>query len=413
MNKEFLDAIVALAEEKNIEVDVVFAAVEASLAAAYRKDFGTPEQNIKAEVDRKTGKFRLFDVKEVVDEYPDYINEEIARREAIERGEEVAPREKEEYKEGEEPRKKLRELILRAAAKKIKKDAKLGDIIRTEITPPGSFGRIAAQTAKQVIIQRLREAERDAVFADFKDKQGEVMNAIVQRIEGNTIFVDLGTTSGILFPSEKIRGERYSIGQRIRVYIKEVREGKRGPEVIVSRACKEFVHKLFELEVPEIYAGTVQIKAIAREAGSRTKLAVATDRDEIDPVGSCVGQRGTRVQTVIGELAGEKIDIIEWDADEQKFIENALSPAKISSIELDKESRRAKVLVVQDQLSLAIGKDGQNVRLASKLADYEIDIVEADSPEEKDGLSALEQEVPAEQKKASDSKKEKDSSPEA
>jgi len=346
LGKNFLEAVTQLAEEKNIDRKVVLETIEAALAAAFRKDYGEPEQNVKVEIDNKTGDFKVFDEKTVVKE----LDEEMEKRE--------------------------REFILLEEAKKKKKTAKEGDVIKEDITPEEtSFGRIAAQTAKQVVIQRIREAEREAVYDEYKDKEGDVLNATVQRQEGSTIFMDLGTAVGVMYPQDQVRGENYAVGQRYKVYIREVKIGPKGPEILVSRTDAGLVKKLFSLEVPEIYSGTVEIKGLVREAGSRSKMAVYTEDENIDPIGSCVGQKGTRVQTVKAELGGENIDIIIWDEDPKKFIINSLSPAKIKEVKLDTETKEALVEVEEDQLSLAIGKSGQNVRLAAKLTGWKIDIV--------------------------------------
>ena len=252
---------------------------------------------------------------------------------------------------------------------------KVGDIIETKLGVPEEYGRMAAQTAKQVIVQRLREAERDHIFNEYKDKEGELVLGTIQRKEGRRIIVDLGKASAILPMEEQIRTERYNVGARLNFFIVEVRIGNKGPEIILSRTHPEIVKELFATEVPEIAAGTVEIKSISREAGSRSKIAVMAHDENIDPVGSCVGQRGSRVQTVINELGGEKIDIIEWDDDIKKFISNSLSPAEIEGITLDKETKIASVQVADNQLSLAIGRNGQNVRLAAKLTGWKIDIV--------------------------------------
>ncbi len=346
MPQEFELAIEQICEEKGISKEKVIEAIKAALASAYKKDYGKKGQNVRAEFDLKTGKSKIFDIKEVVEEV------------------EKPPRE-----------------ITLEEAKKIKKDAKVGDVLETEVTPKEvHFGRIAAQTAKQVITQHIREAEREAIISTFKEKEGEVIAVVIQRIEKGTVFVNLGPASGILFTSEQIPHEPLRVGQRIKVYISEVKMGARGPEILVSRVHPKMVEKLFELEVPEIAAGTVKIKSVAREAGARTKIAVFTDQKDIDPIGSCIGQRGTRVQTVISEIAGEKIDIIMWDEDPVKFIANALSPAKVISVKLDEKKKHSLVEVAEDQLSLAIGKAGQNVRLAVKLTGWKIDVV----PEKKE-----------------------------
>ncbi len=349
--QEFQLAIEQIAAEKNIPLESIIETIEAALAAAYRKDFGKPEENIRVKFDPATGGSKVYDVKTVTDKIPEDLEEQ---KEA-----------------GINPK----EFILLEDAKKIKKDAKLGDEIVTELTPPENYGRIAAQTAKQVIIQRLREAEREIVSREFKGKEGEIINGSVQRIEGRNVYVDLAQATGVLYPHEQIPGETYTVGLRLKVYVAEVRESTKGPEIILSRSHPKFVSKLFELEVPEIYSNVVQIKEIAREAGSRTKLAVWTDQEGVDAVGSAVGQRGTRVQTVIAELGGEKIDVVEYSDDPDTFLRNAMSPAKILKVDLNEEEKRAKIQVDDDQLSLAIGKGGQNVRLAAKLTGWKIDVV--------------------------------------
>ena len=345
MNEQLEQALDQLAEEKGISRAELISMIEASLAAAFRKDYGQKNQNIVVKFDPETMGTKVYDVKTVV----------------------ATPEEAEE-----DPQK----FIDLETARDIKKSYKAGDEIVTEVPPKQgtSFGRIAAQTAKQVIIQKLREAERNAQFSDFKSKERTLQNGIVQRVEGDTILVDLGKATGVLFPSEQIRNENYSIGQRVKVLILHVEPATKGPKITLSRSHPDMVRKLFELEVPEIYNGSVEIKAVAREAGSRSKIAVFSNQDGVDPIGSCVGQKGSRVQTVMAELGGEKIDIIEWSEDPVKFIANALSPAKILNVQLDEESKEAKVGVLEDQLSLAIGKAGQNVRLAARLTGWKIDI---------------------------------------
>jgi len=264
-----------------------------------------------------------------------------------------------------------------ADAKKIKKKAVVGDVIEIELESHSDYGRVAAQTAKQVIIQRIREAERDAMFSEYKEKEGEIVTGVVQRIEGRNVYVDIGKSVGVLFPSEQVQGEVARMGQRLKVYIAKVESDPKGPGITLSRIHPDMVKKLFELEVPEIFAGTVEIKSIAREAGARTKIAVWSNEDGIDPIGSCVGQKGTRVQAVIDELGGEKIDIIEWNEKPEKFIAQAISPAKVLNVELHEDNHQAVVTVPEDQLSLAIGRQGQNVRLAAKLTGYKIDVMGA------------------------------------
>jgi N utilization substance protein A len=341
MNEQLQQALEQIEEEKGISQQEILSMIEASLAAAFRKDYGNRDQNIEVEFNPENLSARVFDVKTVVETIED------------------------EQKE-----------VDVEAAQGLQKGAKVGDVIRTEVTPEdgAQYGRIAAQTAKQVIIQKLREAERNMQFSDFKAKERTLVSGMVQRIEGDTILVDLGKGTGVLFPSEQIRGEKYTIGQRLKVLVLHVEPGQRGPKITLSRSHPDIVRKLFELEVPEIYNGIVEMKAVAREAGSRSKIAVFSTQDGVDPIGACVGQKGTRVQTVMAELGGEKIDIIEWNEDTVKFIANSLSPAKILNVQLNEEEKAANVGVLEDQLSLAIGKAGQNVRLAARLTGWKIDI---------------------------------------
>lgn len=338
-SSQFLSAISAIAEEKGISKEVILETIEAALAAAYRKDFGQKEQIIAATIDPKTEKTRIFVVHKIVKEVEDSVKE-----------------------------------ISLKEAKKIDKKAKIDGEIREEVFPPAEYGRVAAQTAKQVILQRLREAERDIIFKEYQEKVGQLIAGTVQRIEGDVVMVDIGKTSGILFPSEQSRSDKYYTGQRFKVYIVEVQSSGKDPQVIISRAHPEMIRKLFENEVPEITAGTVELKAIAREAGVRSKVAVYSSEEAIDPVGSLVGRRGVRVQSVMAEIGEEKIDIVLWDDDVKQFIINALAPAKIDEVELDKKTQTAKIKVAADQLSLTIGKSGQNVRLASKLTGWQIEV---------------------------------------
>lgn len=347
----FMQAIEELCEEKGLDKETVLETVEAALAAAYRKDYGKARQVIRAKLDPVTGDADMFKVTEVV--------EEVENPEA--------------------------EISLEDA-KKINKKHKIGDEIIEALPKEESFGRIAAQTAKQVIIQRIREAERDMIFDEYKDREGVVVNGSVQQIDGKNIIISLGKANAIMFPSDQIRDENYYIGQRLKVYIKEVSQTARGPQILVSRSDEGLIKGLFELEVPEIANDVVEIKNVAREAGSRTKIAVATNDPNVDPIGSCVGQRGTRVQSVLAEIGEEKIDIVLWDEDLEKFIVNALSPAKTEKIVISSKDNKAVVFVPEDSLSLAIGKNGQNVRLASKLTGWGIDIekVEGETDEKKE-----------------------------
>lgn len=345
MNDQLLQALEQLEEEKGIAREELLAMIEAALAAAFRKDYGERNQNVVVKFDPENMGVKVYDIKTVV----------------------ATPEEAEE-----DPQK----LIDMEAAKELKKNPKAGEEIKTEITPEAgtNFGRIAAQTAKQVIIQKLREAERNLQFSEFKSKERTLVNGVVQRIEGDTVLIDMGKSTGVLFPSEQIRGEKHSIGQRLKVLVLHVEPAAKGPKITLSRSHPDMVRKLFELEVPEIYNGSVEIKSVAREAGSRSKIAVIANQEGIDPIGSCVGQKGSRVQTVMAELGGEKIDIIEYSEDPVKFIANSLSPAKILNVQLNVEDKEAKVGVLEDQLSLAIGKSGQNVRLAARLTGWKIDI---------------------------------------
>lgn len=377
---EIKQAIEQICEEKNIGYDSVIETIEAALAAAYRKDFGEKNQNIKAEFEVDTGGVKVFDVKTVVEdvdlEEQDKEWEEM--RERKEAGENIA-------EEDELKRFNPKTEIMISEAKDIKKVIKVGDELIQALEIPDAFGRMAAQTAKQVIIQRLREVERETIYTDFKAQEGDLTTGTVQRKEGRLVMVDVGNAVGIIPMEEQIMNERYNTGQRLRVLILSVEMTNKGPQIVLSRSHPDVLKEIFSMEVPEISAGTVEIKAIAREAGARSKVAVWTDDENIDPVGSCVGQRGTRVQTIINELNGEKIDIIEWDDDTEKFIANALSPAKVLGINLDEKERIAKVQVASDQLSLAIGKEGQNVRLAAKLTDWKIDIAGSEEEKVEDG----------------------------
>ena len=361
--KQFLTTIAQIAEEKGISQEQIIETIEMAIAAAYKRDYGQKGQNIRVKLDPKTGKIRVFQVFLVIDK-------EMLREEDEEEGVEEVVEDDEEKKIRFNP---LKHMMINEA-KKVKKGIKPNEELETELEAQTDFGRIAAQTAKQVIIQRLREAEREVIYGEYKGKEGEIISGIVQRIEGRNVFVDIGKTTGLLFPDEQIPKENYRIGQRLRLYILKVERGPRGTSVYLSRAYPKVVSKLFAVEVPEISAGTVVIKSIAREPGSRTKIAVTSSEEGVDPVGSLVGQKGTRVQTVINELNGEKIDIIEWSEDVAKFIANALSPAKVLNVELSDKRREVAAIVPEDQLSLAIGQQGQNVRLAARLTGWKIDV---------------------------------------
>lgn len=377
---EFGSAVMQIADEKGLSREKVLEIVEAALAAAYKKDYGKKGQVIKAKFDEVSKSAEYFLVKEVVDE----TLRDFSVPELDEEGNPIESKESkaEVVAEGEEveklPRYNPERDLTLDEAQAIKKGAKIGDSIEIPLETHDDFGRVAAQTAKQVIIQRIREGERETMYNEYKEKEGQVVNGVVQRIEGRNVFVDLGKSVGILFPSEQIQGEIYRIGQHLKVFLVRVESDPKGPGLLLSRTHPEMVRHLFTLEVPEIFAGTVEIKAIAREAGSRTKIAVATKEEGVDPIGSCVGQKGTRVQAVIDEIGGEKIDIIEWNENLERFISAALSPAKVLKVTLNEEEQQAIVMVPSDQLSLAIGKRGQNVRLAAKLVGWRIDVTSAE-----------------------------------
>ncbi|MFA5051882.1 MAG: transcription termination factor NusA [Patescibacteria group bacterium] len=389
---DIMQAAKQICEEKNISLESVIETIEAALAVAYRKDFGEKNQNIKVEFDMAKAKSRVFDVKTVTTDEKFELTEKLkeekkAQEEAAAAEGQSAPAaampkepagvsdETAENEDDKFERFNPKTEITLSEAKKIKKGAKIDDVIKTELFPPAAYGRMAAQTAKQVIIQRLREAEREMIYQEYKGKEGDVINGTIQRIEGRMVLVDLGQTIALLPPPEQVPRERYAPNQRLRFYVASVNITSKGPEIILSRAHPDMVRKLFTLEVPEIASGSVEIKALAREAGSRTKVAVTTTQRNIDPVGSCVGQRGSRVQTIISEIGGEKIDIIEWDQNPVRFITNALSPAKVLSVKTNEEEKTALAEVKEDQLSLAIGKAGQNVRLSAKLTGWKIDII--------------------------------------
>src|SRR3989338_5947579 len=361
-------ALEQLEKERGISKEKALEAIELALAAAYRKDYGKKHQIIRASFDLDSGKIEFSQVKIVMD--PTSLAEEDGELREVSSNKEITDESGIKKEKWDEERH-----IMIEDAKKMKRDAEVGDELIFPLEVKDDFGRIAAQTAKQTIIQKIREAERFSVLEEYGKRVGDVITGSVQRLERGHVFIDLGRTTGVLYRDEQIPGEHYRQGERIRCYLAAVEETPRGIAVRLSRAHPEFVRKLFEIEVPEMANGIVNIKAIAREAGSRVKIAVSSNDDSIDAVGSCVGQRGVRVSTVISELGGEKIDVIEWSELPEIFISNALSPGKILSIELDEDVREAKILTSPDQLSLVIGKGGQNVRLAAKLTGWKLDIV--------------------------------------
>lgn len=337
MAGELIQALGEIEKERGIPKAALIDAIKSALNTAYKKNFGSAH-NVSVELNEVTGEVRVFAQKQVV---------ESARDSRAEIGLEEA-----------------RELY---------PDCSPDDIVYVEVTP-SDFGRIAAQTAKQVVIQKLREAERSLIFEEFSEREGEIVTGTVQRIESRIVFISLGRTEGMMLPADQIPGEKYELNQRIKTYIYEVKNTSKGPNIFVSRAHPYFLKRLFELEVPEIYDGVVEIKSIAREAGSRSKISVLSMDERIDSVGACVGPRGIRVQNIVTELGGEKIDIIKYDRDPGRFISNALSPSKVVSVDLNEEEKIARVVVPDYQLSLAIGKAGQNARLAAKLTGWKVDI---------------------------------------
>lgn len=352
--KQLVLAVHTIAEEKNLPEEKIISVIEQAIAAAWRRDNGERDQDVRCELNIVDGTARVFLSREIVEEVG-VPSVEISLEDA----------------------------------KKIKSDAVIGEAVEEsfEVT---TFGRVAAQTAKQVVLQRLREAEREVVLAEYEDKIGTVVNGTVQRVEPRVIRVDLGKASGIIPQNEQIQGEYYGVGSRIKVYIKDIERDNRGPQLILSRGNEQFVEYLFRQEVPEIENGAVEIKAIAREAGRRTKLAVASAVPGVDPIGTFVGGHGTRVQAVMNEIGDqEKIDIIAFDENHEQFIKNALSPAEISKVEIDEKAKRARVFVTEDQQSIAIGRAGQNVRLASKLSGYELDIEQYVAPAPKQASSSV------------------------
>ncbi len=333
----FLDAIKDLGKEKGIAPEILFDAIEAALISAYKRNFGSA-QNVEVVLDRDRGTYHVYAIK-VVTEDPDNDVTQISLGEA----------------------------------RAINPAYDVGSEVRIEVTP-ANFGRIAAQTAKQVVVQRVREAERDIIYEEFMSREGDIIRGLVQRVENRNVFIDLGKTEAVLTPAEQIAGEQYKHGDFIKAYIVEVRKTSKGSQILVSRTHPGLLKRLFESNVPEIQEGEVEIKSVAREPGMRSKIAVYSKDEDVDPVGACVGQRGQRVQAVVDELGEEKIDIVKWNEDSAKFIANALSPAKVVSVAVNEDEKVSRVVVPDYQLSLAIGKEGQNARLAAKLTGWKIDI---------------------------------------
>jgi len=347
MNIEFIEAIHEIEKEKGISSDILFEAIEQALLSAYKKNFGPSQNTARVLIDRVTGEFKVYSRKDVVENSGDN-----------------------------------RLQISLDEARKINPKYQIGDVVEVEVTPR-NFGRIAAQTAKQVVVQRIREAERGIIYEEYLNRENDIITGKVHRIEGGNVFVDLGKTEAILAAAEQMPNEVYKQNERIKAYVIEVKNTPKGPQILVSRTHPGLLKRLFELEVPEIHDGVVEIKSIAREAGSRSKIAVHSHDDNVDPVGACVGPKGMRVQAIVNELKGEKIDIVRYSNDAAKYVANSLSPAKVLSVTISETEKVAKVVVPDYQLSLAIGKEGQNARLAAKLTNWKIDI-KSQGPSEKD-----------------------------
>jgi N utilization substance protein A len=392
--KELTKALKQVAEEKGLEPESVLAAVEAALAAAYKREYGERSEVVKCEIDQKTGALKFWQVRTVVDDtLVRFLTEEeiaaeaaaaeVAKEEAMKGTPPNLPLERGGTEEDEEklPRFNPERHITFDEAKKIKKDVKLEEELSFPLETHEDFGRIAAQVAKQVVLQELRGAERDSILKEWQGKEGQIVSGAVQRFERGNVYIDLGRAVGVMFANESIPGEHYRAGERLRFLVLAVQEDTRLPGIILSRSHPNFVRELFKIEAPELAEGSVEVKAIAREPGNRTKIAGASTAEGVDPVGALVGQRGTRVMAVTNELGNEKIDIIEWNDDPAKFIANALSPAKVETVEI-LPRREARAYVPEAQLSLAIGRGGQNVRLAAKLTGWKIDVRSQSHPDE-------------------------------
>ena len=351
MNEEFVGALKELVKEKGICEDLLFTTIQDALVAAYKKNYAnvnTNAQNVKVNIDRESGEIHVYAQKTVVDEVYDDVTEI-----SIEEAKEISPK------------------------------SEVDDIISLEVTPK-NFGRVAAQLAKQVVTQRIKEAERNIIYDEYKEKEFDIITGTILRKDKGMVFVNLGKLEGVIGPNEQIPNEEYKFNEKLKLYIVEVKNGSKGPQIHVSRTHPGLVKRLFELEVPEIFEGVVEIKNISREAGSRSKIAVHSNDEEVDPMGACVGPKGVRVQSIVNELKNEKIDIIKWSKNPEEFIANSLSPAKVLSVVVDEENKSAKVVVDDNQLSLAIGKEGQNVRLAAKLTNWKIDIKSKSQKEAQD-----------------------------
>jgi len=409
--KQIVTIINQIAKERGIDATRVLEGVEDSIATAYRKEYGQKGGVIKAKINSDTGEVNFWQVKEVVDESIVRIPVEEAEEQTTEeqiKEEQNLLEKSEEITEHSLPLYNQERHVLLTEAQKIKNDVTIGEELEFSLEPKLDFSRIAAQSAKQVILQKFREAEKEAVFSEFKDKEGKIISGIIHRFDRGNVHVDLGRISGTMFANETIPGEHYGANSRMRFYIVTIQENKhRQPEIILSRSHPRFIIKLFELEVPEIADGTVVIKGIAREAGSRAKMAVFSDIQGVDPIGSCVGQRGTRIMAVSNEIGYEKIDIIEWSSNPEEYLAAALSPATVKEVQVFGKNE-ARVIVPANQLSLAIGKGGQNVRLAAKLTGWKIDVRSEMNPNEEQEGGIAESVEPTESIEEAEVSKEQD-----
>lgn len=400
-----MKAIQSLCEEKGLAYEVVLETIEAALAAAYRKDFGNKQQNIKVKFDPETGDIKAWDVKTVVDDIDEEVlkaaQEELTARRDKARMEE---RELTDEEVADLPRFNPKTELMMKEAKIYSKKAKIGDVLEIPLEISREFGRMAAQTAKQVIIQKIREAERTMVFGDFKGQEGKIIVGTIQRVEGRKVLVDLGKITAVMPSDQQIGREFYRPGSRMKFFVAAVNMTVRGPEIILSRNSVGMVEEIFRQEIPEIADGSIEVKGVARDAGFRSKVSVFTSDSSIDPIGSCIGQRGGRINTIIEELGGEKLDVIKYNDDPSTYVANALSPAKVLRVEVNGDTKEAEVYVAADQFSLAIGRSGQNVRLASQLTGWKIKVKEEGGTQVVSSEEVLEEtekvEAPAEEEKS-------------
>ncbi len=397
---EIKKAIQFLCDEKNLPYESVMEAIEFALAAAYRKDFGNKQQNIKVKFDPETGDMKAWDIKTVVEDIAEDVlesaqDELAARREKAK----AEGRELTEEETADLPHFNPKMELMLSAAKEIDKKVKVGEVMEIVLEIPSEFGRMAAQTAKQVIIQKIREAERGIVFTDFKGQEGQLIMGTIQRAETRKVLVDFGKVTGVLLADQQNSRDHYRPGARMKFLLLAVQMTPRGPEILLSRSDVGMVREIFKQEIPEINDGLIEIKGIAREPGFRSKVSVSTSDESIDPIGSCIGQRGSRINTIIEELGGEKIDVIQYSEDAKAYISHALSPAKVLNVKLDEANKTAEVSVGPEQFSLAIGRNGQNVRLAAQLTGWKINVIEEGGKQEVSSEEAVVEEKPAEENK--------------